>query len=57
MDEKIKSTVHKIKLLAEQNPEFYQEMQKLFGKTASASDVNMNLNIFSDIAALSLIHI
>lgn len=52
MDEKIKSTVHKIKLLAEQNPEFYQEMQKLFGKTASASDANMNLNIFSDIAAI-----
>lgn len=52
MDEKIKSTVHKIKFLAEQNPEFYQEMQKLFGKTASASDVNMNLNIFSDIAAI-----
>lgn len=52
MDEKIKSTVHKIKLLAEQNPEFYQEMQKLFGKTASASDVNMNLNIFSDIATI-----
>lgn len=52
MDEKIKSTVHKIKLLAEQNPEFYQEMQKLFGKTASASDVNMNSNIFSDIAAI-----
>lgn len=52
MDEKIKSTVHKIKLLAEQNPEFYQEMQKLFGKTDSASDVNMNSNIFSDIAAI-----
>lgn len=52
MDEKIKSTVHKIKLLAEQNPEFYQEMQKLFGKTASASDVNMNSNISSDIAAI-----
>lgn len=52
MDEKIKSTVHKIKLLAEQNPEFYQEMQKLSGKTASASDVNMNSNIFSDIAAI-----
>lgn len=52
MDEKIKSTVHKIKLLAEQNPEFYQEMQKLFGKKASASDVNMNSNIFSDIAAI-----
>ena len=52
MDEKIKSTVYKIKLLAEQNPEFYQEMQKLFGKTASASDVNMNSNISSDIAAI-----
>ena len=52
MDEKIKSTVHKIKRLAEQNPEFYQEMQKLFGKTASASDVNMNSNISSDIAAI-----
>ena len=52
MDEKIKATVHKIKLLAEQDPEFYQEMQKLFGKTASASDVNMNSNISSDIAAI-----
>lgn len=52
MDEKIKATVHKIKLLAEQDPEFYQEMQKLFDKTASASDVNMNSNISSDIAAI-----
>lgn len=52
MDEKTKLTVYKIKLLAEQNPEFYQEMQKLFGKTASASDVNMNSNISSDIAAI-----
>lgn len=45
MDEKIKSTVYKIKLLAEQNPEFYQEMQKLFGKTASASDSSPSMNI------------
>lgn len=52
MDEKIKSTVHKIKILAEQNPEFYREMQKLFSKTASASDVNMNSKISSDIAAI-----
>ena len=52
MDEKIKSTVYKIKLLSEQNPEFYQEMQKLFGKTASASDININSNISSDIAAI-----
>ena len=52
MDEKIKSTVYKIKLLAEQNPVFYQEMQKLFGKTASASDININSNISSDITAI-----
>lgn len=52
MDEKIKSTVYKIKLLAEQNPEFYQEMQKLFGKTASASDININSNISSDITVI-----
>ena len=52
MDEKIKSTVYKIKLLAEQNLEFYQEMQKLFGKTASASDININSNISSDITAI-----
>ena len=52
MDEKIKSTVYKIKLLAEQNPEFYQEMQKRFGKTASASDININSNISSDITAI-----
>lgn len=52
MDEKIKSTVYKIKLLAEQNSEFYQEMQKLFGKTTSASDININSNISSDITAI-----
>lgn len=52
MDEKIKSTVYKIKLLSEQNSEFYQEMQKLFGKTASASDININSNISSDITAI-----
>ncbi len=37
MDEKLLSTVNKIKLLAEQNPEFNQAMQKLFGNTVSAS--------------------
>ena len=40
MDEKLTGTVHKIKLLAEQNPEFRQEMQRLFGKTVSASVQN-----------------
>lgn len=52
MDDKIKLTVQKIKLLAEQNSEFSQEMQKLFGKTDSASCVFMNSNIPSDIEAI-----
>lgn len=52
MDERIKATVHKIRLLAEQNSEFLQEMRKLFGKTASASPVNISSNISSDITAI-----
>lgn len=52
MDDKIKLTIHKIKLLAEQNLEFSQEMQKLFSKTAPASDVYMSSNISSDITAI-----
>lgn len=40
MDEKIKATIEKIKLLSKQNEEFNQEMQKLFGKTVSASEYN-----------------
>ena len=52
MDEKIKATIHKIRLLAEQNSEFSQEMRKLFGKTDSASDVNMSSNISADITAI-----
>lgn len=39
MDEKLLSTIKKIKILSEQNSEFRQEMQKLFGKTVSASVV------------------
>lgn len=37
MDEKLITTINKIKLLAEQNPEFNQAMQKLFGNESSAS--------------------
>lgn len=37
MDKKLDSTINKIKLLAEQNPEFKNAMQKLFGNTVSAS--------------------
>lgn len=39
MDEKLLATIKKIKLLAEQNAEFRQEMQKLFDQTVSASVV------------------
>ncbi len=52
MDEKIKTTIHKIRLLAEQNSEFSKEMRKLFGGTASASDACINSDLSSDIAAI-----
>ena len=52
MDEKLIATVNKIKLLAEQNPEFNQTMQKLFGNTVSASVVNINSTISEDISAI-----
>lgn len=46
MDEKIVSTINKIKLLAEQNPEFNQAMQKLFGNAMSnTSHSNYNERI------------
>lgn len=37
MDEILIATIQKIKMLAEQNPEFRQEMEKLFGKAVSTS--------------------
>lgn len=40
MDEKLLATINKIRLLAEQNTEFRLEMQRMFGKTSSASVVN-----------------
>lgn len=52
MDEKIITTIYKIKILAEKNTEFRQEMQKLFGKTVSASAVNLSSTIQNDIAAI-----
>ena len=49
MDEKLLATINKIKLLAEQNAEFRQEMQKLFGNTVSASVVNTDARRISHI--------
>ena len=42
MDEKIKSTIQKIRLLAEQNAEFKHEMLKLFGQTSSSTVIHAN---------------
>lgn len=40
MDDRLTSAVNKIKLLAQQNSEFKQEMQKLFGNAVSAPSYN-----------------
>ena len=52
MDEKIKATIEKIKLLSKQNEEFNQEMRKLFGKTVSASTDYMTNTVMEDISAI-----
>ena len=52
MDEKIKTTIEKIKLLSRQNEEFNQEMQKLFGKTVSASTGSIPNMVLEDISAI-----
>ena len=52
MDEKIKATIEKIKLLSKQNEEFNQEMRKLFGKTVSASTGSMPNSVVEDISAI-----
>lgn len=49
MDEKIKSTIQKIKLLSEQNLEFKEEMQKMFSQPISASIQALSDNRFSEI--------
>lgn len=40
MDDKLKSTLQKIKALADQNPEFASEMRKMFGNTSPAVPVS-----------------
>lgn len=52
MNEKIKSTVDKIKLLAKQNPEFAKEMQILFGKSEPSSDLPILTSVSSDVSAI-----
>lgn len=52
MDEKLKSTLRKIKLLSEQNPEFAQELRKMFERPSSASVVSNTPSLSGDIIAI-----
>ena len=53
MDEKIKSAIEKIRLLAKQNPEFAKEMQALFGKSESVTtDLPILTSVSSDVSAI-----
>lgn len=52
MDDKIKKTIEKIKLLANQNPEFAKEMKALFGKSESSSDLPILTSVSSDVTAI-----
>lgn len=52
MDEKIKSALQKIKLLADKNPEFAQELRKMFECTSSADVVPVQESITKDIVCI-----
>ena len=52
MDEKIKSTIEKIKLLAQQNTEFAKEMHALFGKSETSVDLPILSSVSSDVTAI-----
>ena len=52
MDDKIKTTIEKIKLLANQNQEFAKEMKKIFGKSESSSDLPILTSVSSDVTAI-----
>lgn len=52
MDEKLKSTINKIRLLAQQNEEFAQELRKLFEKPAPAIGVSMPSEVADDVKAI-----
>ena len=52
MDEKIKSTIEKIKLLAQQNSEFAKEMQTIFGKSETSVDLPILSSVSTDVTAI-----
>lgn len=49
MDEKLKNTINKIRLLSQQNEEFAQELRKLFEKTAPAIGVSVSSDVADDV--------
>lgn len=52
MDDRIKATIDKIKLLAKQNQEFAKEMQAIFGKYEAAPDIPILTSVSSDVSAI-----
>ncbi len=52
MDEKIRATINKIRLLASQNDDFKKAMRELFGKNISASVVSNTPELSDDIKAI-----
>ncbi len=52
MDENLKLTIQKIRMLSEQNEEFRNEMQKLFGNSVPASVVNIIPDLTNNISAI-----
>ena len=52
MDEKIRATINKIRLLASQNDEFKKAMRELFGKNISASVASNTPELSDDIKAI-----
>lgn len=53
MDEKLKATIEKIKILSEQNKDFAKEMRKMFGSnTSSALSTSITQQISDDVSAI-----
>lgn len=52
MEDKIITTVNKIKQLAEQNPEFKQAMQKLFGNAVPVPSIQSSISISDDVKSI-----
>lgn len=52
MDEKLKTTIHRIKTLASQNQEFDKEMRKMFGKMSPADSFFAPNEMSTDVVAI-----